>query len=65
VRRYINIEQLRPGNRLKVEWRIDHNVDPGVQVPALILQPLVKNAIYHGIGPLPAGGGVNLSITPA
>jgi len=63
VRRYVNIEQLRLGNRPKVEWRVDHNVDPDVQVHALIVQPLGENVIFHSIGRLPAGGGVNLSIT--
>lgn len=62
TRRYINIEELRLGDRLKIEWRIDANVDSGAKVPALILQPLVENAIYHGIEPLPSGGVVNLSI---
>lgn len=62
TRRYINIEELRLGDRLEIEWRIDDNVDSDAKVPALILQPLMENAIYHGIEPLPSGGVVNLSI---
>jgi two-component system sensor histidine kinase AlgZ len=62
TRRYINIEQLRLGDRLSVEWNIEDAVDPDAPVPALILQPLMENAIYHGIEPLPEGGGVKLSI---
>jgi two-component system, LytTR family, sensor histidine kinase AlgZ len=62
TRRYINIEQLRLGDRLSVEWNIEDAVDPDAPVPALILQQLMENAIYHGIGSLPEGGGVKLSI---
>ena len=54
--RYIRIEQLRLGERLGVEWRIE--LDPeSVALPLLTLQPLLENAIYHGIQPL-AGGWV-------
>jgi len=62
VRRYINIEELRLGDRLRVEWHIGEEVDTDAKVPALILQPLMENAIYHGVEPLPAGGVVNLRI---
>ena len=62
TREYINIEQLRMGERLKVEWHIDDEVPLDTPVPALILQPLVENSIYHGIEPQTSGGVVNLSI---
>ena len=62
VRRYINIKQLRLGDRLTVEWHVEDEVDTDAKVPALILQPLMENAIYHGIEPLPEGGIVNLRI---
>ncbi len=45
--RYIEIEQLRLGDRLEVKWDLD--VPNDAQVPALLLQPLLENAIYHGI----------------
>lgn len=52
---YERIERARLGERLRVEWRTGEL--PGdAQVPALILQPLVENAVYHGIEPLPGGG---------
>jgi two-component system, LytTR family, sensor histidine kinase AlgZ len=60
--RYTNIEELRRDNRLNVEWQIEDDVDPDAKVPTLILQPLMENAIYHGIEPLPAGGVVELCI---
>jgi len=53
--RYVRIEALRLGERLKIEWQIEA---PGksVKIPLLTLQPLLENAIYHGIQPLPEGG---------
>jgi two-component system sensor histidine kinase AlgZ len=60
-RRYIRIEQLRMGERLKVEWQI--HVDPEtIRIPLLTLQPLLENAIYHGIQPLNEGGTVQVSV---
>jgi two-component system sensor histidine kinase AlgZ len=47
---YVSIERFRLGDRLKVEWQI--NADPeNLRIPALTLQPLVENAIYHGVEP--------------
>ena len=65
TRRYINIEELRLGNRLQVEWQVDKDIPPDATVPALILQPLVENSIYHGIEPQTSGGVVNISIGKA
>ena len=56
ARTYARIEQLRLGSRLSVDWQLEEL--PQVLVPALILQPLVENAVYHGIEPLPEGGTV-------
>ena len=60
ARIYQRIEQLRLGSRLKVEWRID-SLPLRVRVPSLIVQPLLENAIYHGIEPSPDGGTVNIT----
>jgi len=53
--RYVRIEHLRLGDRLKVAWDIGDYPD-GLKIPLLTLQPLLENAIYHGIQPLPEGG---------
>ncbi len=48
VQHYLTIERIRLGERLQIDWRIDMAC-MDVPVPALILQPLVENAIVHGI----------------
>ncbi len=58
-RHYLRIEGLRLGNRLKVDWRLD-DVPSDVAIPMLTLQPLIENAIYHGIQPLPEGGEIKV-----
>ena len=56
ARRYLAIEQIRFGSRLSVSWDLD--ADAGAaRVPPLLLQPLVENAVRHGVEPA-AGGGV-------
>jgi two-component system sensor histidine kinase AlgZ len=59
---YVNIEMLRLGERLKVDWQVD-NFDENVVLPQLSLQPLLENAIYHGIQPLPNGGTIVVNIS--
>jgi two-component system sensor histidine kinase AlgZ len=60
TRRYLEIEQLRLDERLRVVWELD-GVPQDALVPALTIQPLVENAIYHGIEPSPEGGTVRIS----
>ena len=50
TRQYLNLEQLRLGSRLRVEWHVD-NMPEDALIPPLVLQPLVENAVYHGIEP--------------
>ncbi|HEY0635265.1 MAG TPA: histidine kinase [Gammaproteobacteria bacterium] len=55
TRRYLHMEGLRLGERLRVAWTVDDGLDD-VLLPPLTLQPLVENAVYHGIEPLAEGG---------
>ena len=59
--KYVHIESLRLDERLKVDWQIDVD-ETEVRIPMLTLQPLLENAIYHGIQPLPKGGTVLVQI---
>ncbi|MEH6583072.1 MAG: sensor histidine kinase [Halioglobus sp.] len=58
---YLGIEQLRLGERLQVDWQIDKGLLIA-SMPGLLLQPLVENAVYHGIAPLPEGGTVTVEL---
>ena len=59
ARRYLAIEQLRFGDRLRVRWQLDpHAAD--ARVPPLLLQPLVENAVRHGVEPNDHGGDVDI-----
>ena len=59
--KYVHIESLRLDDRLKVEWIIAVDTDK-VRIPMLTLQPLLENAIYHGIQPRLEGGVVTVTI---
>jgi len=61
TRQYLNLEQLRLGPRLTVEWRIE-TAPRDALVPPLLLQPLVENAVYHGIEPGVAPGTIEIAI---
>ncbi|KFN44050.1 sensor histidine kinase [Arenimonas oryziterrae] len=58
--RYLAIEKLRLGERLKVDWQIDPAVPRDLRLPRLVLQPLLENAVLHGISRLPAGGEIRI-----
>jgi two-component system sensor histidine kinase AlgZ len=59
ARTHERIEQLRLRDRLRVQWDVD-GLPMRVEVPSLILQPLLENAVYHGIEMLPGGGAVSI-----
>jgi two-component system LytT family sensor kinase len=60
LRRYLAIEQIRFGDRLRVTWRID-DAAARAQVPPLLLQPIVENALRHGLWPAERGGELAIS----
>ena len=59
---YVEIEQLRLEDRLEVQWQIAPGTSRAM-VPHLLLQPLVENAIRHGIAPAAAGGRVEIAVS--
>src|SRR3546814_2703025 len=61
VRRYLEIEAVRFGPRLRVAWRLPEPL-PDVAVPALSVQALVENAVRHGIERSPGGGGIDIAV---
>ena len=63
-RQYLNLEQLRLGDRLKVEWHVD-KMPRNALVPPLVLQPLLENAVYHGIEPHIEPGVISINIYAA
>ncbi|GAA5077409.1 sensor histidine kinase [Lysobacter panacisoli] len=62
ARRYLEIESLRFGERLRIDWKLPREL-PDVTVPALSIQPLVENAIRHGIERRPEGGDIEIAVT--
>jgi len=63
LRKYLEIEQTRFGDRLQVNIDVDPEV-LDAPVPNLILQPLVENALRHGVGPRVSGGRVDVNARP-
>lgn len=61
TRHYISVEELRLGSRLQVKWELDDRALEA-SMPTLVLQPLVENAVYHGISRLPEGGRIDILI---
>ncbi len=60
ARTYQRMEQLRLGDRLRVDWKVD-SLPSNALVPGLTLQPLLENAIYHGVEPRQDGGVVTVT----
>ncbi|MBP7865460.1 MAG: histidine kinase [Acidobacteria bacterium] len=59
ARRYLAVESVRFAGRLSIDISVDEGLG-GWPVPALVLQPLVENAVRHGVGGLPEGGRVEI-----
>ena len=60
-RQYLELEQLRLGERLVVDWNVK-SMPGDALVPPLVLQPLLENAVYHGIEPLTTPGVLSINI---
>jgi len=58
-REYVRIETERLGERLRAVWQVD-DLPPDALLPPLTLQPLVENAVYHGVEPFAEGGSVGV-----
>lgn len=61
IENYIRIQQVRFGDRLKFEKTIDPTC-LGINIPPMILQPLVENSVKYGIGPKEDGGTISLTV---
>lgn len=62
ARKYLDIERLRLGERLQVSWAVD-DFPAETLAPPLLLQPLLENAVYHGIEPAATPGEIGVRIT--
>jgi len=60
AQRYLEIEQIRFGERLRVQWSLDPGAD-AARLPPLLLQPLVENAVRHGVEPSASGAQLKIS----
>ena len=60
-RQYLALEKLRLNERLQENWQINDALDDAM-IPPLILQPLLENAVYHGLEPLAEGGLIEVKL---
>lgn len=59
---YLELEKLRMGGRLKIKWDVDEQLSLDIKIPSLILQPILENAVVHGIAQLPEGGMIDIAV---
>ena len=62
ARQYLELERLRLGDRLQVKWEVE-SCPPDALMPPLMLQPLLENAVYHGIEPSDQPGEITIGFT--
>ena len=60
IRGYLRIEQLRLDDRLEVDWNLAEDLPVDQKLPALLIQPLIENAVVHGIARLSQGGRLSI-----
>jgi two-component system sensor histidine kinase AlgZ len=63
ARKYLDIERLRLGERLQVRWEVAGGL-PETLAPPLLLQPLLENAVHHGIESAATPGEIRIGIAP-
>lgn len=63
-RRYLGLEKLRLGDRLQTAWEVA-DYGTGTQIPCLTIQPVLENAVYHGIQLVPEGGEILVKVRKA
>lgn len=61
ARQYLAIEQLRLGARLNIAWQLADDLPMQCKMPRLLLQPLLENAVAHGVALLPEGGRIDIT----
>lgn len=61
AKQYLAIEQLRMGEKMRVSWQVDESL-PNPALPRLLLQPLVENAVLHGVSRLTQGGAIDILV---
>ncbi|GAA5443573.1 hypothetical protein Misp06_01750 [Microbulbifer sp. NBRC 101763] len=61
AQRYLEIEALRLGDRLRQEWQLGEGLND-IQLPSMLLQPLLENAVLHGVAKLREGGEINVRV---
>ncbi len=62
VHTYLQIEQVRFGDRLKFEVQVDDSTLAELTIPKFLLQPIVENAVKHGVSKLPDAGSIRVHI---
>lgn len=61
ARGYLQIESMRLGPRLQTSWQVDDTL-MSIRMPSMMLQPLLENAVYHGIEPSAEGGQIRIDV---
>ncbi|KTF16310.1 sensor histidine kinase [Pseudoalteromonas sp. H105] len=61
TKQYVSLESWRFGDRLKMNWQLPDSL-PQISIPCLTLQPIVENAICHGVEPSPEGANINIQL---
>jgi sensor histidine kinase YesM len=61
IKTYLRLEKMRFKERLEIEYKIDYHLN-NVIIPPMLIQPLIENAIKHGISKKKSGGKIELSI---